>query len=229
MIKFRVPVSPIRDGIRRLQADIESDPYFKDVSSINKKKADRGFYFHATDDPPEVRERFYKFIQTLDLSFEAVVGRKIPSLYMNKHNSKESEFYADLLSHLLKNKFELGEDLVLNVAQRGNVTRNENLQRALIKATTRFLHKKPEGEIKTRVVFNVQNHITEPLLNVADYLCWSVQRVFEKGETRYYNFIEEKISVVVDLYDSEKYVGNKNYYTRRNKLTAANKLSPPSY
>jgi len=36
-----------------------------------------------------------------------VVGRKIPALFARKHNGKDFEFYADLLSHLLKNKFKL--------------------------------------------------------------------------------------------------------------------------
>jgi hypothetical protein len=46
----------------------------------------------------------------------------------------------------------------------------------------------------------VQTHYTEALLNVADYLCWSVQRVFERGETRYYDFLGDRINLVVDLY-----------------------------
>jgi hypothetical protein len=58
--------------------------------------------------------------------------------------------------------------------------------------------------MQRKVVFNVQNHQTEPLLNIADYLCWPVQRIFERGEMRYYNFVQEKISLVVDLYDSER-------------------------
>ena len=78
------------------------------------------------------------------------------------------------------------------------------------------------------MAFNVQNHHTEPLLNVADYLCWAVQRVFERGETRYYDFLGDRISLVVDLYDAASYVGNQHYYTRKHPLTAAQKLSPPS-
>ncbi len=157
------------------------------------------------------------------------MGRKIPSLYIRKHNSRESEFYADLLSHLLKNKFQAGGDLVLNIAQRGNVTRNETLQQALAKATVRFLKRKRPEQLKTRIVFNVQTPSTEPLLNVADYLCWAVQCVFERGTTRYYNYVQEKIALVVDLYDSANYEGNRNYYTGRNKLSEKNKLSPPPY
>jgi hypothetical protein len=54
-----------------------------------------------------------------------------------------------------------------------------------------------------------------------------VQRVFEQGEVRHYNYLAEKIRLVVDLYDRERYEGSRNYYDRKNPLTAQNKLGPP--
>ncbi len=230
MVKFRSPLEPIRQEIRRLQEQTANDPYFADVPSIQKKKAEQGgYYFHATDDPQEARKVFFEYIKSLDVSFEAVVGRKIPELYLRKHNSREAEFYADMLSHLLKNKLQAGGGLVLNVAQRGKVTRNIVFEQALQKATVRFLKRKTPDQVKTHIAFNVQYPRTEPLLNVADYLCWTIQRVFEKGEMRYYNFIGEKISLVIDLYDPDHYEKSRNYYTSRNPLTPLNKISPPSY
>lgn len=227
MVKFKQPLNEIRKNVIELQSEVEKDEYLTGVPSIEKKKNKTGLFFHATDDLPEAREKFYKFIKTLDLSFEVVAGRKIYDIFVNKHNSNESEFYADLLSHLLKNKLEIGGSLVLNISTRGKSTKNQNLVNAMKNAEKRFNKVKPDKNISTKIVFNVQYRTKEPLLCIADYLCWAVQRVFERGETRYYNFIEEKISLVIDLYDSEKYLYNKNYYSHRNKLTAKNKLSPP--
>lgn len=227
MVKFKQSLKEVREKVVELQLQVANDPYYKGVPSIEKKKNNTGYYLHATDDLPEVREKFYKLIKSLDLSFEAVVGRKIYDIFVKKHNANESEFYADLLSHLLKNKMELGGRLVLNVSQRGKSTRNRNLENAAETARKRFTKTKPGKEAQTDFVFNVQNPTSEPLLNVADYLCWAVQRVFERGETRYYDFIEEKISLVIDLYDTEKYEGSRHYYNHSNKLTAENKLSPP--
>ncbi len=227
LVHFREPFEPIREKIKSLQAQVSMDEYFRDIPSIQKKLSRGGFYFHATDDLPEVRKLFFEYIKTLDCSFEAVVGRKIPALYEKKHNGKENEFYADLLGHLLKNKFQKEQRLVINVAERGKSTRNANLDLELKKAETRFLNSSGGKEVKAAIVFNVQNNTTEPLLNIADYFCWSIQRVFEKGEPRYYNYLMEKIPVVIDLYDSTKYVGWKNYYGPKNPLTAENKISPP--
>lgn len=228
MVKFNADLNGIRKAVRALQDEVTADKYLLGIASVAKKAAAGGFYFHATDDPPEVRERFFKFIENLNCTCEVMVARKLPSMFALKHHHQEAEFYADVLSHLLKNKLKLGQKVVLNIAERGASTRNANLQLALLKAVERFEKKWSVDEISSLVVFNVQNHRTEPLLNVADYLCWSVQRIFERGETRYYDFMGDKIRLVVDLYDSTKYKGSLNYYRGKRRLTAENKLSPPS-
>jgi len=97
----------------------------------------------------------------------------------------------------------------------------------MTKARERFAKKRDTVGISSEVVFNAQNPRTEPLLCVPDYLAWTVQRVFERGETRHYDFVRERVSVVVDLYDSANYEGSRNYYTPRSPLTAENKVGPP--
>lgn len=108
----------------------------------------------------------------------------------------------------------------LILASRGKTTRNQNLELALKKA----IERNRRGGVTTKIKFDVQNQRTEPLLNVADYFCWSVQRIFERGDTRYYDFLKERISVVVDLYDSENYKNYGNCYSPKKPLTAANLL-----
>jgi hypothetical protein len=226
MVKFRWPLADLRQRIIEMQKEVERDTYYKGVPSIMKKANRGGYFFHAKDDLPEVRRTFFDFIKSIDCSFEAVVARKIPDLFIKKHNSKEVEFYADLLSHLLKNKMELGDKLVLNIARRGSSTRHATLTMALDKATRRFIRRYHDKQIETKVVFNIQTPIEEPLLNVADYFCWAIQRVFERGEIRFYEFLIDKISLVIDLYDREKWEGARNYYTKKNPLTVQNKISP---
>ncbi|MBT1700276.1 DUF3800 domain-containing protein [Fulvivirgaceae bacterium PWU4] len=227
LVKFRDPLEDVRQRIIKLQQQVQNDPYYKGVPSIQKKISKGNFYFHATDDPAEVRKTFFEFMREIDCSFEGVVARKIPRLYERKHNGNEIEFYADMLSHLLKNKFQKQGKLVLNIAQRGKSTRNAVLEMARQKAEKRFTDNKEGRAVKTEIVFNIQNHTTEPLLNIADYFCWALQRVFERGEIRYYEFLMDKIPVVVDLYDQENYEKWGNYYGPKRPLTAKNKISPP--
>lgn len=222
MVSFKGDVKEIRQKVIELQQQIINDTYFTKIGSINKKKNSYGFYFHATDDVPEVRMLFYNFLKSLDCKFEATVGRKMPDIFIKKHNSKEKEFYADLLSHLLNDKLGLDRTLVLNVARLGASTRQDNLEFGLQKAVNRFQKNKPEAAINSKIVFNVQDHTTEPLLNIADYFCWAIQRVFEMGEVRYYEYLKEKITVV-DLYDT---ISANNTYNAENPLTEGNKKSP---
>ena len=242
IVKFKEPFEQLREKIIILQQQVGNDPYFQ-VPSVLKKKEKNGYFFHAKDDLPEIRKLFFDFIKTVNFSFEAVVARKSIERFTTKHKDKEQYFYADILSHLLKNKLQKGERLVLNIAEKGTSTKNHNLTLALEKAKERFVenqnrkniksgladttHLKKRSDIESAIVFNETNPLQEPLLNIADYLCWSVQRVFERGETRYYDHIKEKISLVIDLYDQEKYKDFKNYYTPRQPLTTENKISPP--
>lgn len=227
MVRFAAPVVKVRAQVENLCRAVETDDYLNRIPSVVKRVQSGGFFFHAKDDPPEVRERLFKWIRETDCSLEMVVGRKIPGLFARKHNGKDSEFYADLLSHLLKSKLKLGQRLVINIAERGKTTRNHVFALAMAKAQERFAKKQDPSAISSEVVFNVQNPRTEPLLSVPDYLAWTVQRVFERGETRHYDFVRERISVVVDLYDAENYAGGRNYYTPKRPLTAENKLGPP--
>ncbi|MEP7170275.1 MAG: DUF3800 domain-containing protein [Bacteroidota bacterium] len=240
MVKFKESLNEVRDQIISIQNEVADNKYYN-VVSVRKKKEKTGYYFHATDDLPEVRKLFFDFIKNLNCSFEVVVGRKNIERYETMHKGKEQYFYADLLSHLLKNKIAKEEKLIVNVAARGASTKNINLLLAVEKAKERIAHsrniKKTEAENKTpltrqqinvNVAFNVTMPVQEPLLCVADYFCWAVQRVYETGEVRFYDFLSEKISLVVDLYDTSKFEGWKNYYTpKKNPLTEQNKISLP--
>jgi len=51
-------------------------------------------------------------------------------------------------------------------------------------------------------------------VHVHDYMNWAVYRAFTRGEMRYYRVVEEKVSLLVDLYDTAQYP--HNWYTRKN-------------
>jgi len=101
MLKVNVPRDELRREITALQLEIAADPYLNRIPSVAKKIAKGAFYFHAKDDPPEVRERFFRFIVNRDVAFEAVAAQKITELFQRKHHDREAEFYADILSHLI--------------------------------------------------------------------------------------------------------------------------------
>jgi hypothetical protein len=70
----------------------------------------------------------------------------------------------------------------------------------------------------------MQPYEKEPLLCIIDYFCWTIQRAFERGEMRYYNFLKDKVSMVIDFYDSQKWENSKNYYSPKKPLTSENHI-----
>ena len=226
VVRIDRPLADVREEVRALQAQVEADPLLNTIPSVQKRIAAGGFFFHASNDSPDVRTILLHYIRGLPCEAEVVIARKIPALFEKQHHGLAEEFYDDLLSHLIKNRLKRAGTLVLNVAERGSSTREKVLMKALELAKARAAKKMASEDLKTRVVFNVQNPRTEPLLTVSDYLRWAVQRVFEKGETRHYDYLAEKIRLVVDLYDRDKYEGYRNYYDKKNPLTAANKIGP---
>lgn len=209
------PLNEVRKKVIELQNHIESDLYFKNIPSILKKKTKHGYFLHAKDDIPEVRKMAYDLIKSIDCCFECIVARKSYEIYEKKHNGKEAEFYADLLSHLLKNKVSNEEKLVLNIAERSKCTTNQNLNNGLKKA---FERAEKTNSSTSQISFNVQNPTTEPLLNLTDYFCWAIQRFFEKRESRYYDYLENQIYQITDIYDYKNVEQGKNLYNTFNKL-----------
>lgn len=223
MAHVKQDLGSARELIDKFCKDIEEDPFFNTIPSVKKRIDQGGFYLHAKDDPAELRYKFIMYLlESIPFSVQMVVGRKKLTRFVNKHHSQEREFYADLLSHLLKDKGNY-EKLVINIAERGSSTANNNLEDALLQAHDRH-SKRRSSAYKADIKFNVQRYSSDPLLAITDYALWTVQRVFEKGETRFYDVIKDKLPMIIDLYDVDRYDGYKNYYGPRNELTSTNKV-----
>ncbi|MGB6221467.1 hypothetical protein [Haloferula sp.] len=226
IVKFGRPLHEIRSEIVALQQQVECDTLLNTIPSVAKRVQRDGFFFHACKDSDDVRSIFLHYLRELDCEAEFVIARKNPSRFTRKHNGKDDEFYADILSHLIKRRLKRPQRMILNIAERGSSTRARILDQALEKAVGRASKRWESDELKGEVVFNVQTPSREPLLAVPDYLGWAIQRVFERGQTRYYDYLQDRIRLVVDLYDASRYQGSRNYYDRRNPLTTKNKIDP---
>jgi hypothetical protein len=224
MAHVKEDLDSARSKIRQFDREIEKSEFFRSFPSVMKSidHGRHGFYPHAKNDPAELRNEFFKLmLDDINFSIQVVVGRKIPQIFERQHHSGQSEFYADLLSHLLKDKASI-EDLVVDVAERGSSTSNVNLQHALEIAHKRSLKSNHTGELTDGIRFNVQPYDEDPLLALADYGLWAVQRVYERGDEKFYKLMKSKIVLVLDLYDEIRYAGWKNYYRpRNNPLTCA--------
>lgn len=196
---FNEPLQPIRNKIIALEKKIATDPFFK-VGSVQKKIAQTGkFYFHATDDIPEIRMLFLDLIMSIDFEFEMAISEKDIEKFIKKHNRSERELYTDLLAHLLHSQMNKDGKHIFMVSQRGNTTRQATLEMALSKAVNILYDNTPIPTTNGKIILDVVNQKNEPLLNFVDYLCWAVQRKYERGEERFYEFIKPKIKTITLL------------------------------
>jgi hypothetical protein len=204
MLTVNEPLDTVRQNIMDLQNNIAADPYFHSVPSIRKKKETIGYFLHAKDDVPEVRKMTFELIKTIDCYFDVAVGRKDCGIYERKHNGNQSEFYADLLSHLLIDDIKDQGKLVLNIAHRSKCTTHTNLNKGLEKALIIAGKKYPYDNINCKAVFNVQQPTNEPVINIADYFLWAVQRNFERSEKRYMDFLGGQFRTILNLYNDKE-------------------------
>ena len=155
LVHVKSPLDDARATIDGFCEEINSSKFFQSFPSVQKriKEGWHGFYPHASKDPAELRYEFLKLMaQEIDFSARVVVGRKIPAIYQQRHNEQPREFYADLMSHLLKYSGKI-DPLILDVAERGSSTSNLNLQDAVDIAPCAAL---AVGEI-CRAVFGAQH------------------------------------------------------------------------
>jgi len=209
----------IRRVILNLKDEISNDSYLKAIPSFQRTLKEG---FHAKNDTPEIREKFFKLIKTLDFKAELFVARKIENLFIKRHQGKEELFYNDMVIKLFENKLHLAPINHIYFAVRGNKKRQSPLNNAIITAKNTFEKKSNKVIYSNNIIFP-QTPTGEPCLQITDYINWSVYRAFINQEERYINFIKEKISLIVDIYDFKKYP--KNYYSRKN-VFSIEKISP---
>lgn len=224
MTYVKEDLSAARNKIINFCTKIQNDSNFNNIESVKKLIKKEGKYYpHAKNDPKQLRDLFFNFIcSNIDFTTQVVVARK--STYLSDllpENNLEAELYANLMSHLIKDKGKYPK-LVLNIAGRGNTTSNVNLKRSLAIAqerTRNSTNNLPNIDA-SNIKFNTQPYSNEPLLAITDYALWAVQRVFEKGDLYFYNLLlnNNKIPLVLDLYDTKHYKNSENYRTKRNPL-----------
>lgn len=208
----------VRSALLDLQRQIVTDPYFEAVPSIAKTK----IAFHAKDDIPEIRFQVYKLLATLSFKTQIIVARKIEKVFRNNFEANERQFYDHLVSQLFKNALHRYQHNYVYLAKRGSRERQAPLQEAIQRGVQQF-----EAAWNTKVNTNIQvqpqTPAGEPCLSVIDYMNWAVYRAFTRGEMRYFNVVADKVSLLVDLYDTDQYP--KNWYNRKNPFHI-NKITP---
>ena len=199
----------LRQELLSLQEDVVNDPYFQGVPSLKKTAV----AFHAKDDLPEIRYRVFQLLASLEFRAQFVVARKIERVFRNNFQANETAFYDHLVSHLFQHVLHRFEHNTIYFSKRGSRDRQAPLMAAIQQGVHRF-EKRWGTNVTTTIEVQAQTPKGEPCLSVVDYMNWAVYRAYTRNEMRFYQTVAAKVSLLVDLYDTEKYP--HNWYNRRN-------------
>jgi len=107
-------------------------------------------------------------------------------------------------------------------AAMGNTVRERNMRISLDRAMSLFREKwGKEHDSEIRVFVHTPSQI--PMLQVADYTLWTINRAYERGDFRYYRYLSDKIALIQDIFDTANY---PNTYYNPKRLLDQNKISP---
>jgi len=211
----------IRECLSELQDQIAREQYLQDIPSIRKTK----IAFHAKDDCPEVRMMVYKTLAQQDFAAQVIVARKIERMFRSRYKGSRDKFYEDLVGKLFQNETHKAEINNIVFSKRGNKIQQHTMRAAIVAGVDRF-RQKWGTDISTQLNIETLSSSHDFMLQVVDYTNWAVQRAFEKGEMRYFNFLRNKYELVLDLFDKKNYAGGGNFYNRDKNPFEIKKASP---
>ncbi len=214
----------LHDALEALRTNLFADPYLATVPSMQQERKKTALAFHAKDDCAEVRREVYKLLMQHELRFFAVVREKQTIVdKVLEHNKKSSTYryhpnqlYDRCVSRLFKERLHKEESYVIQFSRRGNRPRTAALQNA-IEQSRGNLRKSWGIEANSPIEIMAAKPADAGGLQAVDYFLWAMQRLYERGEERYWDFVSSKVSLVHDVDDTR---GNKYgvYYTKKNPL-----------
>ena len=217
----------VSQELNQLRMELLADPNFKRVPSMQPQQKKTAIAFHAKDDLPEVRSEVFKLLMRHEMRFQAVVRDKQAVLsYVRQRNEhdpayryQQNELYDALVSRLFKNLLHKANAYRVCFARRGSSDRTAAFGAALEQARRNFnLTWSKIGVAPVEVLSGWPAQHTA--LQAVDYFLWALQRLYERQEERYLEWVWPKVSLVHDVDDTrQKKYGV--YYDKRRPLTLA--------
>ncbi len=204
----------LRKNVLKFQQYILNDVLFNSIYSVRQPN----WFLHASQDHFEVNLKAIEFLRRLEgFRFHAVIGRKIPEIFMRKHNGNATEFYFDLIHKLLAlQPLSADNNYRLFLSQR---------QSSTVQRFTQAFEKVLTNESREQLIVHdcaVVRSRDFPELSVVDYLLWVLQRYILTGEWRYFAALSHQYEQILDLYEDD---GQGRLYTWKDQFTLK-KASP---
>lgn len=159
------------------------------------EQAKLGDYFHATTDTQDVRDRVFEVIQRHDFQVQATIMEKA------KASPKIRPTNARFYQHGWYQHFRWGMTDTIRTCDEMHITTasigTKKGQVEFTDAVKDVVRQTVKG-VRARTSF--WQCSTDPCLQLADYCTWAIQRKWERGDTRSYNLIKDRITYEYDMF-----------------------------
>ncbi|MDP1629091.1 MAG: DUF3800 domain-containing protein [bacterium] len=166
--------------------------------------------FHAQTDYPEVKEKFYAFINALDVKIDVLVVEKLKCFEQLKRNP--GKMYGVMAGQLLKNICHQSDKTEIIFSRKDSKLKlRQELEFEVERVRLGYLQN--HQNLKAQFIISYQHspHYTHSGLQIADYIAYAVFQVYENRNVKWYKIVKNKIGKIQDIC-------NKKYFTRSNPL-----------
>jgi hypothetical protein len=214
----------VRCDFKALRLSLLADPYFRQIPSMQPESKKTARFFHAKDDCPEVRMAVFKLLAERDIKVQVGVRRKAEMVIVERlarsmgRRKDPNTVYDDIVKTLFKESLHKAEANVICFARRGKSGRQKALVAAIRRAKENFFRDTGiEADRPTRVIPSVPSE--EAGLQVIDYFLWALQRFYERGDDRYFNYLAPHYRRIMDFDDKRSGTNYGMWYNDDNPLT----------
>lgn len=228
MIELLDPYEAHRE-LEDLREELVNDPYFSGVPSLQLGGKKTALAFHAKDDTAEVRREVIRVLSYL--GGKVVVGIRRKDVLIREYRilykqtgrkGRPNDVYDDLVTRVFRGRLHPANNNEIVFARRGKKDRTKSLEKAVEKAgryaAPRLVRSRMPGTVASAYPHE------EAGLQVIDYYLWALQRLFHKGEERFYRALESQYDMVMDLDDTRNRRGGE-WYSTTDRLEAK-KIKP---
>lgn len=213
-----------RDRLNKLRDDLLADPYLKHVPSMQPETRKTARCFHAKDDCPEVRREVFRLLAGWDIKVQVGVRRKSSlaeeaRLARRLGNPWRGDYvYDHMVTTLFKRSLHKADRNVIVFARRGKSAREKALGQAISHAQSNFERDTGIPSDKTtKIIPAVPSESCG--LQAIDYFLWALQRLYERGEARYFDYLAPHYRLVMDFDDKRSGKAYGTWYSNQNPLT----------
>src|SRR3989344_7838635 len=166
--------------------------------------------FHAQTDYPEVKEKFYQYILSLDIKIDVLVVEKLKTYDHLKTNP--SKMYGVMSGQLIKNLCHQVENTEIVFSRKDSKLKlRQELETEVERVRLDYLDQHPKLKSNLKLNYHHNPHYSHSGLQIADYVAYAIFQVYEKGNGEWYKIIKNSIGKIQDIC-------NKKYFTRSNPL-----------